>query len=511
MRKLLIVLLFLFVIFCVGSFFVVRAVQQEMNELQIITADYMQVFSGSSVRVDQTAERLSRFLKKWNAYLQILLQNKRVFVLTQKIHPSFSYDNALFLHRASTLGLQIIEKKTMRILVLFQNNFELRPTGGFLGSYAMVDLERGVVRNIRVQDIYAPDGQVEGYIEAPPPVKEYLFQSGGWKLRDANWDPNFPDSAKTIAWFFEKGGYDSIDAVVAINFSFVQDVLRAIGPVELPDYHLTVDENSIYQFAQVQAEKDFFPGATHKSDALGAVTRAMIRKSESLRITQLIKLLDVVQRSVNDRTIQVWFTDDALQKFSEQYRWSGALQPESETCKVEECYQDFIAFVEANVGINKADCCIDRSVSHTIFLSENAVRHAIRFTVTNNNPENPLPPVHYGGRYKDYMRVYGRFSEPPSISVEGKPVSCAEFSKLHTSLSVCGFLLEVGGGESREIVFDWTQDSVPSNFEYTARIRKQPGVPNYPYTVRIEKNGLLEYNQTLDFDLMITETPDKGK
>ena len=268
MRKLLIVLLFLFVIFCVGSFFVVRAVQQEMNELQIITADYMQVFSGSSVRVDQTAERLSRFLKKWNAYLQILLQNKRVFVLTQKIHPSFSYDNALFLHRASTLGLQIIEKKTMRILVLFQNNFELRPTGGFLGSYAMVDLERGVVRNIRVQDIYAPDGQVEGYIEAPPPVKEYLFQSGGWKLRDANWDPNFPDSAKTIAWFFEKGGYDSIDAVVAINFSLVQDVLRVLGPVELPDYHLTVDENSVYQFAQVQAEKDFFPGATHKSDAL---------------------------------------------------------------------------------------------------------------------------------------------------------------------------------------------------------------------------------------------------
>ncbi|HAU99291.1 MAG TPA: hypothetical protein DCW55_03595, partial [Candidatus Pacebacteria bacterium] len=394
--------------------------------------------------------------------------------------------------------------------VLFQNNFELRPTGGFLGSYAMVDLERGVVRNIRVQDIYAPDGQVEGYIEAPPPVKEYLFQSGGWKLRDANWDPNFPDSAKTIAWFFEKGGYDSIDAVVAINFSLVQDVLRVLGPVELPDYHLTVDENSVYQFAQVQAEKDFFPGATHKSDALGAVTRAMIRKGESLHPAQLIELLDLVRQSMTDRTIQVWFADDALQQYGEQYQWSGALQPERATCKDDTCYQDFIAFVEANVGINKADCCIDRSVSHTIFLSEDAVRHAIRFQITNNNPEQPMPPVHYGGRYKNYFRVYGRFVEKPKITLDGKSVFCEEFSQLTPSLSVCGVLVEVGGGKIQEISLDWTQKRPSSDQEYAMLIRKQSGVPEYPYAVRIEKNGSWEYNQILDSDLNITDYRNNG-
>src|SRR5690606_38437202 len=37
-----------------------------------------------------------------------------------------------------------------RYLVVFQNSAELRPTGGFIGSYAEMTMDQGAVRNIEV-------------------------------------------------------------------------------------------------------------------------------------------------------------------------------------------------------------------------------------------------------------------------------------------------------------------------------------------------------------------------
>ena len=43
-------------------------------------------------------------------------------------------------------------KKTY--LVLLQNNTELRPGGGFIGNYAVIEFENGKFQNVSVDDIY---------------------------------------------------------------------------------------------------------------------------------------------------------------------------------------------------------------------------------------------------------------------------------------------------------------------------------------------------------------------
>ena len=80
-------------------------------------------------------------------------------------------------------------------IVLLQNNWELRPSGGFMGSYALVQFENNVLKDISVQDIYVPDGQIQGHVNPPKPVLQ-AFQQGFWRLRDANWDPDFQKSAE---------------------------------------------------------------------------------------------------------------------------------------------------------------------------------------------------------------------------------------------------------------------------------------------------------------------------
>ncbi|MCD6225716.1 DUF4012 domain-containing protein, partial [bacterium] len=90
-----------------------------------------------------------------------------------------------------------------RFLVLLQNNMELRPTGGFIGSLAVLQFTDGQLIDFKVNDVYQADGQLKGHVEPPAPIKNILGE-GGWYLRDSNWSPDFPVSAQRAAWFYRK-------------------------------------------------------------------------------------------------------------------------------------------------------------------------------------------------------------------------------------------------------------------------------------------------------------------
>ena len=90
-------------------------------------------------------------------------------------------------------------------------------------------------------------------------METYLYQRGGWKLRDANWDPDFPQAVQTLLWFFDKGGYQNIDGVVTVTLSSVQEYINILGPLYLPDYNKYIDAEGLYAFAQNQTEQSFSP------------------------------------------------------------------------------------------------------------------------------------------------------------------------------------------------------------------------------------------------------------
>src|SRR3989344_5061764 len=124
-------------------------------------------------------------------------------------------------------------------IVLLQNNMELRPSGGFMGSYARIGTDARGMREVFVQDIYEPDGQIPGHVEPPAPIQE-AFGQGWWKLRDANWDVDYKNAADDVKWFLEQGGEKQIDGLMAINLSSVKRVIGVVGEIKLVTYDETV-------------------------------------------------------------------------------------------------------------------------------------------------------------------------------------------------------------------------------------------------------------------------------
>jgi hypothetical protein len=121
-------------------------------------------------------------------------------------------------------------RQDRQYLVMFQNNRELRPTGGFIGSFALVDVSRGEVRKVLVDTIYNPDGQLKDFLIPPVPLQKITDR---WFARDANWFADFRTSASKVAHLFERSGGPTVDGVLAITPVLLEDLLRLTGPISM--------------------------------------------------------------------------------------------------------------------------------------------------------------------------------------------------------------------------------------------------------------------------------------
>ncbi len=382
----------------------------------------------------------------------------------------------------SVPGLGEIEKvlNNKTFVILLQNSNELRSTGGFMGSFAKIQTDAKGLKDIAVQDIYVPDGQLPGHVEPPYPIQE-AFGQGWWKLRDANWDVDFVSVAGTVGWFFEQGGEKQVDGIVAINLEMIKKVLAIFGPVKLTTYDETVSAKNVDQLAQKYAEVGFVPGSTQKRDFLGAVGTRLVEEIKQFDLQKDIKVLKLIYNELNRGEVLVWMKDKDWQERLASKHWTGQLEMPANT--------DYLYIVESNLGANKANCCVSKVVKQEL-------GKMIQITWKNDNPfETPKPPIFWGGNYIDYVRiVMPAKNRIQKVSVGDRELTKMPDSKdpasLRQGLSVDNFVIEEKG-EVQTLGF-WViveaGKSESTNIEYQSgekfkylKVKRQPGEKPWKY------------------------------
>lgn len=290
-------------------------------------------------------------------------------------------------------------------LILLQNDNEMRANGGFFGSYAVMNVNSGQI-DIRFQDIYVPDGQLgSGHVEAPAPIEE-AFGLGGFYLRDSDWESDFVLAAKTIRWFFMKGGEVNPDVLVTISLTTIKKILSVTGPIRVPDDAIELTAENIFELLQAKVETDFFPGSTQKKDVLSGVGRVFHTQLLELPWRKKLMVLDILWQEAKQKNILFHTTNQNLQAELQAHNLTGSLT--YPRCKEgKECLIDVFRAVEANLGANKANCCTQTKTIHTITDQGEKMRHEIEIIYTNNSKEeNPQLPNFFGGNYINYVRFY---------------------------------------------------------------------------------------------------------
>ncbi len=378
-------------------------------------------------------------------------------------------------------------------MVLFQNPMELRPTGGFIGSFALVTAEQGKIREWKILDVYDADGQLTGHVDPPVPIRKHLSQPN-WFLRDSNFDPDFAISGAWAAWFLQKELGISVDGVIGVNLFFAQQLLRVTGPITVSDFgNETVYPNTLFSKAHEHAQGGFFPGSTQKKGFLTAVSKELLARFSSTKSLPWTDLLSVMKSSLEEKQVMFFSTDAALQSYVEQRGWAGRITP---TRCIEQtpdgqtatpCLADYLSVVEANLGINKANYIASKAVHiQKSVNSFGTVATILTLMYDNTDKQNNA----YAESYVNYLRIIvPRNTTLTGVTVNDQPLSPADVDSASYGADkhIFGFLVTIPPQYAAEVKIAY---SLPEKIQmatggYQLIYQKQSGDKTGPLLVSV--------------------------
>lgn len=391
-------------------------------------------------------------------------------------------------------------------LLLFQNNMELRPGGGFIGSYGLLTVENGKIKDLQIQDVYDADGQLKDHYEPPYQLQRYS-KATHWFLRDSNFNVDFPKSAADAAFFYEVEMGQKVDGVIALDTIFIRNLLQAVGPLNVSGYNEKVTADNFFLLTEQHSEDNFFPGSTQKKDFLNAVYNSLFVYTTEIKKVSYLSLAKAVINSIKQKHLLFAFSDDGFQKVFSINDLSSSLEDFRE--KKDGKVNDFIGINEANIGGNKVNYFLDRSIKHEVNLNKNGFITEI-LTIDYNNRSTAKDK--YGGDYKNYFRLIlpqdaglqsilidnqvqattemitdpAVFNSKRFVPTDGLEVERSEES----GKTIYGFLLNIPMSGKKTLMIHYSIPYKIFNVDFTPvyslKVFKQPGTDADPYRLTIK-------------------------
>lgn len=294
-------------------------------------------------------------------------------------------------------------RRDQQYLLLFQNNREIRPTGGFIGSFALVDVSRGEVKKVQVDTIYNPDGQLREYLIPPEPLRKITDR---WYSRDANWFADFRSSAQKVSTLFERSGGGTVDGVIAVTPTVLERLLRVSGPIPMPAYGITVTAENIVDETQRLTTFEYDKALNAPKAFVADLLPELLDRVTHLPRERWGDLVSLLNDSLREKHVLVFLREVGAQEKVEQLKWAGA---------VEATDGDYLLRVEANVGGDKTDGLMDQSVDYNVTIDPDG--SAVATLVTTRYHEGSRDGRPEWNPDEDWYRkpnvVYERTLVPP--------------------------------------------------------------------------------------------------
>lgn len=394
-------------------------------------------------------------------------------------------------------------------LLLFQNNDELRPTGGFIGSIGDLTVKKGRVENLSIQDVYELDGQLRNHVEPPFIVRRYLQPH--LYLRDSNFSLNFQEAASKSAFLYNLESGKRPDGVIAINLAVLKEILKVSGPVALPQYNVTVNSENVSDFIQSTIKNNFFPGSTQKKDILNSVLNQLVLKATSDQRFDFA-LLRLLPDLLEQKNIMFSFNSPSIQNVFSANKFAGEVNiPGSSDPKD---ISDFLYINEANIGANKANASVIRKVNYEAMIEQGRVVSKAKLSLTNKGKEDYKVYLQYAvpkgssliqlliNNVKQNLtaavtdfKVYEakNFKAPEGIETE---------QYINNNTTIIAFVITAKLGQTTDVEIDY-QNGSGKNLSTVARYLltyiKQPGTDPYDLTTTLDyPEGYIPVNTKAD-------------
>lgn len=444
---------------------------------------FSKILNGKSVNPIDDFTKGASFLKSSIVALdRVKAEGKIPVPILQKlesISPLIKFLSGTLDVMPSILGME-----TPKIyLILLQNNIELRPGGGIIDSYGILKFNLGKITEFTMHDVSDADQQLRGHVEPPPALRRYLPELH-WYMKDSNFDVDFIKSAFSSSNFLFIETGQKVDGVIAVDATFIKSILHAIGPVYIENYKVAIDE------------KNLFPSITQKGDFLRSLSKAIITKVTSEKMSYLL-MSQAISDALTQKHLLFAFKD--RQNIFTVNGWSSSLWDERKDSG--ESVNDFVGINEANLGVNKINYYISRQVLQKVTL-EDSGNISEELTINYKNEST----IGLGGEYKNYLRIIlPKTTNLSEISINDTPQNIVDMvtnplvyeeknfkapqgleveTTQEDNKAIFGFLVKIPAEKIVKVKLKYTLGSIfgLNIFSYNLKLFKQPGIDSIPYS-----------------------------
>lgn len=396
-----------------------------------------------------------------------------------------------------------------KYLVIFQNDNELRPTGGFMTAYAVIYVENGKVTQEKSDDIYEMDKKFTRKPPIPAELGRYLTTETRWNLRDMNIDPSFKASMDTFYEYYQlvPGEPKDIDGIIAVDTVMLEKILEVIGPVELPGYGTftteTVPQCDCPQIIYALSEIIDRPTPYIREDRKGILAPLMqgiIAKTYATPRQSWPLLAQIAWEGTQSRHAQFYFFDETEQQAAELIGVAGVI-PDMKTPG------DYLTVIDANLGGAKSNLFTETEGVVTVeSVADGKVTKEVELTYRNTHAGSNCNLEAGLLCLNATMNMWSRWYVPKGVEIiEAAGMREApEVDTTHEGYDIVeGVLVVTPMGQTKVRIKYTVPYSGVEGTDYVLNMQKQGGTDPFPYVVTTpygEQEVLLDKDVTVRFE-----------
>lgn len=356
-------------------------------------------------------------------------------------------------------------------LILFQNNTEIRPGGGFLGSFARLDLENGRATALDFQtNIYTLDQAFVAAGNHITPPAEFSSLASNWTMRDSNIYPDFATSAEKVAWFYQQESGKKVEGVIAIDTTLFRNLLKVVGPIDMPQYNLVVTDQNFLLDVEYQVEIGYFQSAQNKvenqpkkilADMMPKFMAAMTKNNqvESNVGKELMK-------AIPEKHLMFYSANSLVEDLAEGIGMSG---------KIHQTTGDYLYLSDANIGGLKSSLNIAETVNQNIEIDQTGTAKESLVIQRKHNGNGTWPD----GENINYLTAI----LPLSSAIDSQNVK----SSVVSGKTAVSYWQNTKPGTTSQSTINYHRGSAVNlssdSFEYQITIQKQPGIESFNWNL----------------------------
>jgi len=258
-----------------------------------------------------------------------------------------------------------------RYMIAFQNSAEARGTGGILGAFAIVDMNKGLFSVVRTGSNAVLYSLKDVPVKVPAEFTR-LYGKNPAILQNSNLSPHFPYGAEIWMGLWKKQFGEQLDGVIAVDPSSLSYVLKATGPITLANGSVITSENVVAETLQ-KAYKRYEKDNNARKQYLVDIMNAAATKITSGQFSN-IEMAKAIKRGLIENRILLYSRDQAAQKELSTVRLGGFLSKEPNN--------EYRAVIQ-NIDASKLDYYLKRSVVVETTSCKNTQQTQVRVKLTN--------------------------------------------------------------------------------------------------------------------------------